>query len=98
MNKNMFNLITFLALAAMLLAACAPKATPTTPPTTAAPEMTEPPPAETAAAMPTIDCMGAASGDQLSVMYQWSGIVPVLVFFAFQRYFVRGLTASSVKG
>jgi alpha-glucoside transport system substrate-binding protein len=23
--------------------------------------------------MPAIDCMGAASGDQLSVMYQWSG-------------------------
>jgi alpha-glucoside transport system substrate-binding protein len=47
----------------MILAACAPAATPTTMPPTA--------PAATAA--PSIDCKGAASGDTLSVVYQWTG-------------------------
>jgi len=45
-------------------------ATPTTAPTTA-PTAVPPTPAPTAAG--TIDCMGAKAGDQVTVMYQWTG-------------------------
>jgi len=48
------------------------------PPATEAPAETQAPvateaPAETQAPAPTIDCMGAASGDQINVVSQWSG-------------------------
>jgi alpha-glucoside transport system substrate-binding protein len=77
------KLLTLLALASVLLAACGSQATPTPvkteppaateAPTTAATEApttaaTEPP------AAGAIDCAGAASGDEISLIYQWSGV------------------------
>ncbi len=76
------KLLTLVSLFAILLAACGTQATPT-------PVMTEPPAATEAPTMapteaPTeaateppaaaIDCMGAASGDEISMIYQWSGV------------------------
>ena len=54
-----------LAVIAMLAAACAPAATATAVPTAM--------PADTAMPAGGIDCMGAASGDTVSMLYQWSG-------------------------
>ena len=69
------TLLSVLVVSGMLLAACAPKPVPT--------EAPAPPPTEAPAAPPTeappappevaIDCMGAASGDEVAVLYQWSG-------------------------
>ncbi len=53
---------------ALLAAACGGTATPEEP-APPPPEGPPPPPAEGA----MIDCMGASSGDQVTVMYQWSG-------------------------
>ena len=66
MKKLLFYLFTTVIIAAMLLTACAPKAT-EAPQTEAAVEEA---PVEEAV---KIDCMGAAEGDTLTVMYQWSG-------------------------
>ena len=65
-------------LAAMLLAACGPAATPKAPAATAMPAATacplQPMPAATQARPPVpIDCAGAQSGDTVSMLYQWSG-------------------------
>jgi len=84
------KIITILALASLLLAACGGATqTPvaTQPPATEAPatEMpateapaTEAPateaPATEAPAAGAIDCMGAQSGDEISMLYQWSGV------------------------
>ena len=83
------KIFSLLALVTMLLAACGPKATATPaatlPPATEAPTMaaTEAPttaPTEAATEAPTqaaagaIDCMGAKSGDEISMLYQWSGV------------------------
>lgn len=74
-TKNLV-VISIIVILTMLLASCA-KATPvateapmaaTEAPTAA---MTEAPMATTA---PEIDCMGAASGDTISMLYQWSGV------------------------
>ena len=75
-QKMLFKLFILLVGLSMLLAACRP-AQPTAAPTTQPP----PPPVETAppaetqppVVAPAIDCMGAAAGDELTVMYQWSG-------------------------
>ena len=81
-NKNkIWLIISVLVIFAMTLAACGAPATPAptqAPVTTEAPAETQAPvateaPAETQALAPVIDCMGAAAGDQLNVMYQWSG-------------------------
>lgn len=83
--KKMSNILVVLLLSAMLLTACGPQATATpaatAAPATQAPAMTEAPtqaPAATAAPATqapaaAIDCMGAPSGDSLTVVYQWSG-------------------------
>src|SRR3990172_10933439 len=71
MNKRFHALISAVALAAMLLAACGGPATtqaPTTAPPTTAPSTS--PPVTTGG----IDCMGAQSGDEVSMFYQWSGV------------------------
>jgi alpha-glucoside transport system substrate-binding protein len=64
-----FKALTGVILVAMLMAACAPKATPTVevPAATAAPVESAP------VTAPEIDCMGAKAGDEISMLYQWSG-------------------------
>ncbi len=69
---TIWSILGVLTIASMILGACAPAATPA--PTEAAPVveptavMTEPP-----AAGGEINCMGAASGDEVTMLYQWSG-------------------------
>ena len=74
MNKRFWSIVSFVVIAAMALAACAPAAT-TAAPTNAPQATTAPttPPAATTAPTGGIDCMGAKSGDVLSMFYQWSG-------------------------
>jgi len=84
MSKLIKMLISLMVLS-LLVTACGPAETeaPTIPTSTEAPVVTEPPVTEApteattatepAAASGEIDCKGAQSGDQLSVMYQWSG-------------------------
>ena len=70
MNKRIHALLSVVALAALLLAACGGPATtaaPTSAPPTTAPATS--PPVTTGG----IDCMGAQSGDTISMVYQWSG-------------------------
>jgi alpha-glucoside transport system substrate-binding protein len=66
MKVKFWQVVAVLMVAVMALSACAPKATPT-----------EAPPMEptTAPVEPTggIDCMGASAGDEISLLYQWSG-------------------------
>ncbi len=57
--SKMFKLIAGLVMVSMLLAACGTTATEA--------------PATSAPATSDIDCMGAKSGDQISMLYQWSG-------------------------
>ena len=63
--------MSVLVVSSMLLAACAPTPTPTPSPTPV-PSPTDTP---TPTAIPEIgpDCMGAAAGDEVKVIYQWSG-------------------------
>jgi len=76
------KLFSLFVLLAMLLAACGSQPTPTPvmtePPATEAPTMapTEAPtePAATEPPAGAIDCMGAAAGDEISMIYQWSGV------------------------
>jgi alpha-glucoside transport system substrate-binding protein len=65
-------LLSALIVGSMLLAACGPKATPAP---TEAPEPTEAPSEEEPSAPPAggIDCMGAQAGDEVTLLYQWSG-------------------------
>jgi alpha-glucoside transport system substrate-binding protein len=81
MSKT-YKILGPIMLFVMLLTACAPIATPVTttaptapvtvPTNTAAP-VTQPTAAPTTAPTGTIDCMGVASGTQISVIYQWTG-------------------------
>jgi alpha-glucoside transport system substrate-binding protein len=82
MNARSIRLSGLLIAAMLVFAACAPAATPTpapVPPTvmaTQAPTVmatAAPTVAPTTAPAPAIDCKGAASGDTISVAYQWSG-------------------------
>src|SRR5574341_1440503 len=59
MNRRIHVLVTAVALAAMVLAACGGPAAA--------------PPATSAPTTGGIDCMGAQSGDTVSMLYQWSG-------------------------
>jgi len=61
MNARFAKLLGLLLVASMLFTACAPKVTPT--PTTTQPPVTT----------GAIDCQGAKAGDELSMLYQWSG-------------------------
>ena len=75
-----------LVFATLLLAACGPATTqaPATQPPATEPPMTEAPtavmteaPTEAMTEAPTaggIDCMGAQSGDEVSMLYQWAGV------------------------
>ncbi len=87
-TRKFWSLVTILLLASMALAACGGQATeaPTSAPVptqamTEAP-MTEPamteamtePAMTEAPAMGEIDCKGAQSGDEISMLYQWSGV------------------------
>ncbi|HET7090437.1 MAG TPA: hypothetical protein VFL17_17510 [Anaerolineae bacterium] len=65
--KTRNTILSLLVVLGMLLSACAPAATPTTAPATE-PPATEPP------AEGEIDCMGAQSGDTITMLYQWSGV------------------------
>lgn len=74
MKHKYWWIVTVLAVVSILAASCAPAAAP------AAPEvMEEEAPAEEESmeeapvAMEEIDCMGAQAGDQISMLYQWSG-------------------------
>ena len=71
LKEKLALVLTLVVMASLLLTGC---------PTPAAPTPTPPPPTPTpkAEATPTtpavkIDCMGAKAGDELSVLYQWSG-------------------------
>jgi len=78
MSKTI-KIFTGLMLLSLVLAACGPSATPTQAPAapTAMPAteapMTEAPMTEAPMAEMPAMCMGAHEGDELSVMYQWSG-------------------------
>ena len=79
MKRSLFSLLAVLVVLSMVLAACGatPEPTQAPEPTTAveatkAPEpTTAPEPTQVSEA--AIDCMGAAAGDEVSVLYQWSG-------------------------
>ena len=71
MKKTLWQLLGLLVVSAMFLAACGPNVT-EAPVTTKAPVATEAP-ATSAPATSDIDCKGAKSGDQISMLYQWSG-------------------------
>ena len=61
MNARIAKLIGVVMVATMMVTACAPSAA-TVAPTVAPTE-----------AMSQIDCMGASSGDAITIVYQWSG-------------------------
>jgi alpha-glucoside transport system substrate-binding protein len=87
MKIRFWQIIALLMVVSMALTACQPAATPAptavVAPTEAMAEPTEPmaeptevmeePTAEPAAPETAIDCMGAQSGDELTMLYQWSG-------------------------
>ncbi len=83
--SKLSKILTVLVFATLFLAACGPATTqaPATQPPATEPAMTEPPmteapmteaPMTEAPAMGTIDCMGAQSGDEVSMLYQWAGV------------------------
>jgi alpha-glucoside transport system substrate-binding protein len=81
MTSKLTRAIALLAVFSLLIAACAPAATPTTAPATEPPAQATEPPAEAtepAATEPPaagdIDCMGAQPGDTITMLYQWSGV------------------------
>jgi len=77
--SKLYKILIGVLLASLVLAACGPSATPTEvmtePPATEAP--TEPAataaPTEAVAESPEM-CMGAQPGDEISMLYQWSGV------------------------
>jgi alpha-glucoside transport system substrate-binding protein len=69
MNKT-YRLMSVIVLIVMLATACTTKATPTAAPTQP-PSATQVP--TTAPPATGIDCMGAMAGDEISMLYQWSG-------------------------
>lgn len=69
--QKLFKMLIPLMLTALLLAACGPAAT-EAPTMTEAPAITEAPEMTEAPTQPDI-CMGAQQGDEISMLYQWSG-------------------------
>ncbi len=73
-RRTPWIVLTLLLVTSMVLTACGQKATPSpTAPPTKAP--TQPPPPTAAPETPAaaIDCMGAKPGDEVTMLYQWSG-------------------------
>ena len=70
MRNKYWSAVALLAVMAMLAAACTPAATATAVPTSKPADTAAPP---TSAPAGGIDCMGAKSGDSVSMLYQWSG-------------------------
>ncbi len=75
MKTPSFKFLAMLAAVAVIATACGSGATPTSAPTTeaATPATSGSSPTATVAAGASIDCKGAASGDTLTVVYQWTG-------------------------
>jgi hypothetical protein len=80
-TRKFWSLLTLVIVASMMIVACGPQATeaPTTAPAVPTePAMTEEPmteePMTEEPAMGEIDCKGAAAGDEISMLYQWSGV------------------------
>lgn len=73
MMKSKWLVLSLLMIAAILMAACSPTTAATDEPEV---EETDAPAEETDAPVAEggIDCMGAAEGDEVSVLYQWSGV------------------------
>ena len=76
MNKRFFFIVSILVIMVLMVTACSPA----TPEPTEEPAPTEEAPAaeeqvveEPVEETSTIDCMGAASGDEVTILYQWSG-------------------------
>jgi alpha-glucoside transport system substrate-binding protein len=70
MSKQLWKIMCLAMISALVLAACGQPATPTPQATQPpAPQATQPP-----AAGGGIDCQGAASGDTITMLYQWSGV------------------------
>jgi len=69
-KKSLWLALSVLLVAAMLLGACAPSAAPVAP---AQPTAMPAQPTAMPAAAGAIDCMGAKSGDAISMLYQWAG-------------------------
>lgn len=69
--KTYLSVITTILIAAMFIAACQPAVAPTATPAPAKPtEVMEEP---THVMASDVDCMGAQPGDEISMLYQWSG-------------------------
>jgi len=76
--KRLITVLAITLVVGLVLASCAPKATPTPVPPTPTPKPAEPTPTPkpaepTKAPEAAIDCMGASSGDKVTMLYQWSG-------------------------
>ena len=73
MNKRILFLFSVFTILSMLVVACGPAATqaPTQAPATSPPVEATMAPTQPVAT--GIDCMGAQSGDEVSMLYQWSG-------------------------
>ncbi len=84
-TRKFWSILTLVIVASMMIVACGPQATeaPTSAPAVPTePAMTEEPMTEEPAMTETaegpvageIDCKGAAAGDEISMLYQWSGV------------------------
>ncbi|MBW8011135.1 MAG: carbohydrate ABC transporter substrate-binding protein [Chloroflexi bacterium] len=71
-KKNRWLLLSFLLIFAMIVAACGDGAEETAVAETEAAEEPAPPP-EVTEPTSAIDCKGASSGDEVTLLYQWSG-------------------------
>ena len=81
MNKKslLWSLASLMVLVSMILSACGSPATQTpaateAPAMTEAPVVTEAPATESPVAESPEMCMGAQPGDEISMLYQWSGV------------------------
>jgi len=74
-NQKFWILVTVLLAVSLVMVACAQKTATPAPKPTEAPAAPTEAPAKATEAPPAaaVDCMGAASGDTVSMIYQWSG-------------------------
>ena len=76
MKKSIWQTVSVVLIIVLALSACSPATTPTAEPPappTQAPAPAQPTEAPAMPAAGAIDCMGAQSGDTISMLYQWSG-------------------------